>query len=154
MIRFDLLSINGKIKYDNNNHNNNNNNNNNNHNNNDDSNNIKNINNDNDNDSNNNNNNNKNNNDNENNKNDNNESCNKNEKKYIRNNLELGGICDDTKSPKNGNFFYPACENIKSLSSVHLQCDYANLKKMEMEIKLALNSCKITNSQTSIEYVT
>ena len=74
-----------------------------------------------------------------------------------RNDMKQGRICEDPKSQENKIFSYSVREKIKmkeSLSVIHLQCDFANLKKMETEIKLALNSCKITNSQTSMEYVT
>ena len=41
----------------------------------------------------------------------------------------------------------------ESLISINVQCDYANLKKMESKIKAALDSLKIINSQTSVEYI-
>ena len=82
---------------------------------------------------------------------------NKNDTDQTRNNKKQGGICEDPKSQENENSSDSFREKIKmkeSLSVIHLQCDFANLKKMETEIKLALKSCKITNSQTSMEYVT
>ena len=81
----------------------------------------------------------------------------KNDNDQTRKDKKQGGICEDPKFQENNNFSYSVREKIKmkeSLSVIHLQCDFANLKKMETEIKLALKSCKITNSQTSIEYVT
>ena len=92
-----------------------------------------------------------------NNNNNNNSNKNKNDNNETRNDMKQGGICEDPKSQENKIFSYSVREKIKmkeSLSVIHLQCDFANLKKMETEIKLALKSCKITNSQTSIEYVT
>ena len=95
--------------------------------------------------------------DNNNNNNNNNSNKNKNDNNETRNNMKQGGICEDPKSQENKIFSYSVREKIKmkeSLSVIHLQCDFANLKKMETEIKLALKSCKITNSQTTMEYVT
>ena len=95
--------------------------------------------------------------DNNNNNNNYNSNKNKNDNNETRNDMKQGGICDDSKSQENENSSDSSREKIKmkeSLSAIHLQCDFANLKKMETEIKLALKSCKITNSQTSMEYVT
>jgi hypothetical protein len=40
----------------------------------------------------------------------------------------------------------------RKVESYHLQSDFANLKKMEEEIQLALNSLNVTNSQNRIDY--
>ena len=40
----------------------------------------------------------------------------------------------------------------RNLESINVQCDYINLKNMEIEIQKALNSLKIVNSQTVVNY--
>lgn len=41
---------------------------------------------------------------------------------------------------------------VQTLHSYHLQSDYANMKKMEDEIKMALDSLNVVNSQNRIDY--
>jgi hypothetical protein len=40
-----------------------------------------------------------------------------------------------------------------NIISLHLQSDFANLKKMEQEIQAALNSLKTVNSQNLTDYI-
>lgn len=40
---------------------------------------------------------------------------------------------------------------VQSFHSYHLQSDYANMKKMEEEIKMALNSLNVINSQNRVD---
>jgi hypothetical protein len=57
---------------------------------------------------------------------------------------------NDEFSPQNTVGFRGEIEH--RIESYHLQSDYANLKKMEEEIQLALNSLNVTNSQNRIDY--
>ena len=45
-------------------------------------------------------------------------------------------------------------KNIVTMTSKHLQCDYPNMKRVEAELKRALDSLKSVNSQNVVEYIT
>ena len=71
---------------------------------------------------------------------------------------------DDIKPEKESDDDHEGCKTKQSLpdfvrnttdniTSLHLQSDFANLKRMEQEIQAALNSLKTVNSQNLTDYI-
>ena len=68
-------------------------------------------------------------------------------------NSKIADVNDLLYHSQNDGFDTISVRNRKrNLESINVQCDYINLKNMEIEIQKALNSLKIVNSQTVVNY--
>ena len=71
----------------------------------------------------------------------------------VSQNSKIADMNDLLDRSQNDGFDAISVRNRKrNLESINVQCDYINLKNMEIEIQKALNSLKIVNSQTVVNY--
>lgn len=67
---------------------------------------------------------------------------------------ECEGDSNDNEKSKNKESSLSFIPNVNdNIISLHLQSDFANLKRMEQEIQAALNSLKTVNSQNLTDYI-
>lgn len=72
---------------------------------------------------------------------------------FVSQNSKIADRSDLLDHSQNDSFELNSVRNRKrNLESINVQCDYINLKNMEIEIQKALNSLKIVNSQTVVNY--